>query len=59
LENARKELSFAFEFDHWIINKDLEQAYDLLRAVYLAQTTQPRVQPGLPKTVLSTWKGGA
>lgn len=56
LENARQEITAATEFDHWIVNDDLERAYDALRAVYLAQTTRPTAQPGLTESIIATWK---
>ncbi len=56
LENARQEIAAAREFDSWIVNDDLERAYDSLRAVYLALTTRPAAQPQLPETILASWQ---
>ncbi len=43
---AKDEIRQAHWFDSWIINDDLETAYDALRAVYLSACLQPRLRPG-------------
>ncbi len=55
LDIARQELQSAEEFDYWILNKDLQLAYQDLRAVYLAEKCRPRLQPGLLQEVLASW----
>ncbi|MFQ8737130.1 MAG: guanylate kinase, partial [Bilophila wadsworthia] len=39
-------------FDAWIVNDNLDTAYDELRAVYLASTLHPAHRPGLANTIL-------
>ena len=46
LANALGEMDQAHLFDYWIVNDDLDQAFDLLRSVYLAQTTRRDLRPG-------------
>lgn len=52
IENAPGEIAKATEFDHWIINDDLDSAYRLLKSVYLAEGTRPRLMPGLLERIL-------
>lgn len=56
LEAARQELESAGEFEYWILNQDLEEAYQRLRGIYLAQKTRPDLQPDLLQKVLATWQ---
>ena len=44
LAGARREIGDSHWFDHWIVNDNLDQAYDQLRAVYLAEKTRPAYQ---------------
>ena len=44
LAAAQGEVGDSHWFDHWIVNDDLQQAYDRLRAVYLAEKTRPVYQ---------------
>jgi guanylate kinase len=44
LAGALREIGDSHWFDHWIVNDDLEQAYDQLRAIYLAEKTRPAYQ---------------
>ena len=44
LAAARGEIADSQWFDHWIINEDLQLAYDRLRSVYLAEKTRPAYQ---------------
>ncbi|MDZ7761955.1 MAG: guanylate kinase [Desulfovermiculus sp.] len=37
MTTAREELSAAPEFDYWVVNDCLEDAYDRLRSIYLAE----------------------
>jgi guanylate kinase len=55
LDKAREEIEAAAEFDSWIVNDELERAYDRLRAVYLAACSRPALNAGLPATILATW----
>lgn len=41
LAAAQGEIADSHWFDHWIVNEDLQLAYDQLRAVYLAEKTRP------------------
>ena len=52
LSNAASEIRQAHWFDAWIVNDDLDKAYDELRAVYLASTLHPVHRPGLANTIL-------
>ncbi len=55
ISNARGEIAQAQWFDHLIVNDDLDQACDELRAVYLAERSTPVLHPGLVEDVLQTW----
>jgi guanylate kinase len=55
MANAVKEMGRADEFAHWIVNRDLEQAYGELRAVFLAGTTRPACRPDLVRGILDTF----
>lgn len=52
LSNAASEIHAAHWFDAWIVNDNLDQAYDQLRAVYLAATLHPANHPGLANSIL-------
>lgn len=41
LAGAQREIEDSHWFDHWIVNENLNLAYDQLRAVYLAEKTRP------------------
>ncbi len=41
LAAARHEISDSQWFDHWVINDELDSAYQQLRAIYLAEKTRP------------------
>jgi guanylate kinase len=56
LSNAAGEMSQAKWFDYWVVNDDLDKAYQELRAVYLAGRCKPSLRPGILKSVLDTWK---
>ncbi|MEG2172169.1 MAG: guanylate kinase [Desulfovibrionaceae bacterium] len=53
LANATLEIREAHWFDTWIVNDDLEQAYDQLRATYIAATLKPSLQPLLLRTLIT------
>ena len=57
LSNARKEIADSHWFDHWIVNDDLQQAYDQLRAVYLAEKTKPAHQQAWRELLGRQWEG--
>lgn len=52
LSNASGEIERSHWFDAWIVNDDLEKAYDELRAFYLSCTLEPKLFPQLLKSVL-------
>ncbi len=52
LANARSEIREANWFDAWIVNDDLEEAYDKLRAVYVQATLKPVLQPHFALSLL-------
>lgn len=52
LANADGEIRQAHWFDAWIVNDDLDTAYDQLRAVYLAATLHPARRPALALSIL-------
>ncbi|HIW78076.1 MAG TPA: guanylate kinase [Candidatus Bilophila faecipullorum] len=52
LANADAEIRQAHWFDAWIVNDDLDAAYDHLRAVYLAATLNPAHRPALALSIL-------
>ena len=49
---ARNELMEAHWFDAWVVNDDLQRAYDALRAVYLAATLAPERRPLMLRNIL-------
>lgn len=53
LANARKELLEARWYDYLVVNDNLDEAYDMLRAVYLAAALAPRRNRGLVEDVLN------
>lgn len=55
LANAKAEIEQAAFFDHLIVNDDLDQAYDELRAVYLAERCRNGSRPGLVASLLAEW----
>ena len=55
LGNARMEIDQAGFFDFQIVNDDLEQAYQKLRTVYLAEGLRTRCNPDLTRDILANW----
>jgi guanylate kinase len=47
LENARDEITHWRDYDYVITNTDLGEAYEQLRAIYVAETVRRDRQPGL------------
>ena len=56
LINAVDEIRQCTLFDHWIVNDDLDRAYEELKAVYMAAKTRPVCNPVLLDTILSDWR---
>ena len=52
MRNAPGEIARAAEFDCWVVNDDLDAAYDQFRAAYLAATLRPACWPGLLDDIL-------
>lgn len=55
LANAVGEMRQADFFDYWVVNDDLDTAYEELRAVYLAGRCKPALRPGMLESILDTW----
>lgn len=56
MENAVREICEAHWFDAWIVNEELDMAYDQFRAAYLAATLAPRHRPLLLRSILEDRK---
>lgn len=56
LSNAAIELAQANWFNTWIINDDLDTAYEQLKAAYIAATLSPQFQPDFLSNLLDEWK---
>lgn len=56
LEGAEREMREAHWFDAWIVNEDLDRAYDELRAAFLAATLDPRRRPSLATSIVEGWE---
>ena len=52
LANAEKEIRQSHWFDAWIVNDDIDRAYDQLRSFYLASGQMPCLRPGLFNRIL-------
>jgi guanylate kinase len=55
LSAARREIADSRWFDHWIVNKDLNWAYEQLRAIYLAEKTRPAHQTSWLSVLTRQW----
>lgn len=55
LANAQGEIAEAGFFDYWIVNDDLEQAYQELRAVFMAGACKPELRTDVEATILKEW----
>ncbi len=53
LKNAKKEIQASHWFDCWIINDNLNDAYDALRSFYISCTLAPRLNEKLIVNILS------
>ena len=58
LANAVREIQEAHWFNAWIVNDDLERAYDEFRAAYVAYTLEPKRRPLLLRRILDSKAGG-
>ena len=58
LANARGEVEQAKHFEYWVVNDDLDEAYDELRAAYLAEALRPARRPGFLNGLLAQWDDG-
>jgi guanylate kinase len=58
MKNALGELQMAGRFDYLIVNDDLEEAADELRAVYMAGRARAINRPGLVDGMLAQWPQG-
>lgn len=56
MANAARELEQAEMFQAWVVNDDLNEAYDRLRALYLTETLRPRLRPDMVRELLSQWE---
>jgi len=59
LGNASGEMEQARFFDYWVVNDDLDEAYQELRAVYLSGRCKPSLRPGILGNIIDTWSGDA
>lgn len=57
LAAAAVELAQAHWFNVWIINDDLDEAWQNLRAAYIAATLSPVRRPGFLNSLLKEWGG--
>lgn len=53
--NAVRELKLAPRFDYWVINDNLELAYQELKSVFMASRCKPALRPGLLDDVMQSW----
>jgi guanylate kinase len=58
LRIARKEMQQANWFNAWIINDDLEKAWEELRAEYIAATLAPSLRCGFLEKLIKEWTDG-
>lgn len=52
---AVREIRQAHWFNAWIINENLDKAYDELRAIYVASKLSPKFQPTLITSIIEGW----
>lgn len=57
LGNARKEIASADWFDAFIVNDNLDEAYEELKAAFVAATLTPRSKRRIVKEILEGWDG--
>ena len=56
LAMAERELAQAHWFNLWIVNDDIELAWQELRAAYIAATLSPVCRPGFLNALLKEWE---
>ncbi|MCF8039970.1 MAG: guanylate kinase [Desulfohalobiaceae bacterium] len=56
LEAARQEIGRAGEFAYWVLNQDLEPAYERLKSIYLAEKCRSSRNREMLRDVLKTWE---
>lgn len=56
MNNAESEMKSACWFSAWIINDDLEKAYQELRATYITATLSPSCNPQLLEQIMEQWR---
>jgi len=56
LANAQGEIAQAEFFDYWIVNDDLERAYQEFRAVFMAGALKPELRTDVESTILKEWQ---
>lgn len=56
MDNALGELKQAHEFDYWIVNDDLDRAFEELKSVYFAGCTKPGLRPEMVARMIDTWR---
>lgn len=57
LRNAGDEIAQAVLFDAWVVNDDLDTAYDELRSAYMSERLKPSRCPGVLQELLQQWDG--
>lgn len=55
LANAEGEIAEAGFFDYWIINDDLDKAYEELRAVFVAGACKPELRTDVEQIIKKDW----
>lgn len=56
LANAQGEIAQAGFFDYWIVNDDLEKAYQEFRSVFMAGSCKPELRTDVEATILKEWE---
>ncbi|MFW6414765.1 MAG: guanylate kinase [Thermodesulfobacteriota bacterium] len=55
LQKAKEEMQAASDFDYCIVNQDLEQAYDKLRSIYIAEKSKTYYNKKVLEDLLDNW----
>lgn len=58
LRNARQEITESRTFDYWLVNDNLQKAFDDLKSIVRCQMLRPFLSPELPEKILEK-PGGA
>ncbi len=53
MNNAVHEINQAHWFDYWVVNTDLDVAYDQVRSAYITSTLEPKHYPMLTEKILA------